>query len=150
MDNLMETFIKELRNRNYSRNTISAYSSLLVKFLEYAEQTRFEPEERIRNYLNGITDSPETVRLSYGAISLFYKLVLNKKCPYILDKIRKTKRLPYILSHEEIWSILNTIKNDKHRVLIALLYASGLRENEGVNLYLHIVEINKADIESPL
>lgn len=129
MNDLHNKFVRELRNRNYADKTIETYSWHVHHFVEFAESSNLTPEERIPAFLD-TRKGPEEKRLAYYGISLFYKLVIKKECPYILDRIRKKKRLPRILNREEVIRILESINNPKHRLMISFLYASGLRVSE--------------------
>jgi site-specific recombinase XerD len=61
-------------------------------------------------------------------------LILERPCPYVLDRVRSRKRLPTVFTHEEVTAILDCITNHKHWLMVALLYASGLRVSEVVAL----------------
>ena len=130
MKNYLEDFIREMKNRNYSGNIVRIYSGHLKHFLEYCRKTDFEPEQRIAVFLEVEERSPEQRRLAWSAIKLFYSLVLDKPCPYKLDRVRSRKRLPDILTREEVLKLLDNIENKKHRLIISLLYGSGLRVSE--------------------
>ena len=127
MRNYLDEFIRELKNRSYAKNTIRTYSGHLKHFLTFSRKSMYEPEKRIAVFLEKEKSSPEQRRLAWAAIKLFYDIVLKKDCPYKLDRVRNRKRLPDILTKEEILEILNHISNDKHRLIISLLYGSGLR-----------------------
>ncbi|MBN1524613.1 MAG: tyrosine-type recombinase/integrase [Spirochaetales bacterium] len=58
----------------------------------------------------------------------------HMECPYILDKVKRNKRLPAVLNRDEIIKILDQIKNNKHYCMIGLMYAGGLRVSEVVKL----------------
>jgi len=102
----------------------------LRDFLRFGSETSFEPEVRISVFLEEKKSTAEQKRLAWSAIKLFYRLILLKKCPYELDKIRSRKRLPDILSNEEVLELLKCISNTKHRLMISMLYGSGLRVSE--------------------
>ncbi len=130
---LYDTFIRELKNRRYAPNTIRAYGGSLVRFLEFKKRTSFEPGERISRFL-ATHDSPEPRRLAWNAIKLFYDLVLAKPCPYAIDRIRPRHRLPSFLDRSDILLLLSTIRNPKHRLMISMLYGSGIRISELVRM----------------
>lgn len=142
MDNYYTDFKEILKVKNYSRRTITIYSSYLSDFLDFAESTNYKPELRIIKFLEKI-DSEEVRRNSYNAVKLFYKLVLKKECPYILRMVKTRKRLPEVLTRNEINTILLSISNLKHRLMIAMLYASGLRVSEVVNIRVANVNLEK-------
>ena len=128
-----------MRNRNYAEKTIETYSYHVNNFLHFAESTNYSPEERIPAFLDGLHGGEER-RLAYYSISAFYRLLLKKDCPYLLDKIRKRKRLPNIISREEVIKILDTITNLKHRLMISFMYGSGLRVSEVTRIRIRDVD----------
>ncbi len=134
MRNYLEEFVRELKNRNYARNTIKTYSGHLKHFLTFSRNTDLAPEKRIAVFLEKEKSALEQRRLAWAAIKLFYVVVLKKDCPYKLNRVRSSKRLPDILTKAEVLEILNHISNDKHRLIICLLYGSGLRVSEVANL----------------
>ncbi|MBN2444892.1 MAG: tyrosine-type recombinase/integrase [Spirochaetales bacterium] len=146
MHELINIFIIELKNHNYARNTIKAYGKHVRNFIEYSEKNPWEPEMRIRMFLDSFSDSFEQKRIAFNAIKLFYKMVIKKKCPYSIDKAKRRKRLPGILNKEEILTLLSKIKNKKHYLMIALLYASGLRVSELVSLKVKDVDVSALTI----
>ena len=93
-----------------------------------------------------ILKSYEQKRIAYSAIRMFYKLVIKKECPYFQNKSRRRKRLPGILTKDEILTILSRIKNKKHFLMIALLYSSGLRVSEVVSLKVKDIDLKKLTI----
>jgi site-specific recombinase XerD len=137
--------MRELRNRNYARNSIKTYSSSLRRFLEFSRGTTYEPSERISRFLTQIP-SPEARRLAWNAIKLFYTLVLNKTCPYTLDKVHQRRRLPAVLNREDVLNILEKISNPKHRLMISMLFGSGLRVGEVVRLKVKDIDFNSLTI----
>ena len=147
MKNYLDDFIREMKNRNYSRNTIRIYSGHLKNFLEFSRRTSFEPEKRIAVFLETEEKSPEQRRLAWSAIKLFYSVVLDKPCPYKLDRVRTRKRLPDILTKEEVLEILNNISNKKHQLMISLLYGSGLRVSEVCRIKIRDVNLNNLSVK---
>lgn len=131
----------ELINHNYASNTIKIYMSKINKFLDYTETTNFSSKDRIMNFIS-IQNGPESRRHTNFAIRFFYDKVLKIDCPYQLNKVRGKKRLPTYLSLPEIISVLETITNITHKTMIAMLFGSGLRVNELVNLKVQDLDFN--------
>ncbi len=142
-DYLIE-FKREMKNRNYARNTIRTYSAHIGHFLVFSRRSEYDPYKRISIFLEEVVSTPEQRRLAWSAIKLFYDIVLKKECPYKLDRVRGRKRLPDILTKDEVLEIINVISNEKHRLIITFLYASGLRVSEVVNL--KIKDLNFSDL----
>lgn len=146
MDDYYEVFIREMKNRNYARNTVSVYSRHIKHFLEFSRLTTFDPETRISVFLSKEINTNESRRLAWSSIKLFYRVVLDKKCPYTLDRVRMRKRLPEILTNSEVVKILNCISNRKHKLMISFLYGSGLRVSEVVNLRIKDLDVNNGAV----
>jgi site-specific recombinase XerD len=129
-------FEQEMGRRNYSANTISIYSSNLKGF--FGQSTKDHPkninETDIREFL-GKFDEPNTQRSYHSAIKKFYEVCLgqSEKFKYI-PYARKNKKLPIVLSQEEVQRMFNACINTKHKVILALLYSTGLRVSELINL----------------
>jgi integrase/recombinase XerD len=135
----------ELRNRGYAPNTILAYGSSIERFMEFARKSPPQPAARISTFLAGI-ESMERRRIAWSAIKLLYDLVLKKPCPYTLDGIRPRHRLPNFLEREDVLRILGTIRNPKHRLIISMLFGSGLRISELVRLRVRDLDFHSLTI----
>jgi len=142
MSDYLIDFMKELKIKSYSARTINLYSSAFKKFLFYSENTKYEPKQRIINFLNEI-DSEEVRRISYNAIQLFYEIIIKKECPYKLEMVTSRKRVPEIMTKSEINKLLSSITNDKHRLIISMIYGSGLRVSEVVNIKVGEIDLEK-------
>jgi integrase/recombinase XerD len=141
MTQYLEAFHREAKNRGYAANTIRTYGKGLCRFLEFKEKTSFEPAERISRFLSTY-DSREARRIAWNAIKLFYELVVRKPCPYKLEKTRGRCRLPSFLERSDVMVLLSRIRNPKHRLMISMLFGSGLRVGE-------IVRIRIRDLDFP-
>lgn len=139
----LNCFEQELIIRNYAFKTRKNYLNKLKQFLLFSfDNNHLIPYERIREYLNSISVSPEVVRQTFMAIKIFYDLVVKKECPYRLDRQKRKRRLPRILSNDEIKVILSMIANPRQRLMISMLYASGLRISEVVRLKVSDVDLD--------
>ncbi len=136
-----ERFEAEMKIRNYSAKTIRAYLFYFHKFESFAGRHNYEPGEQIFRFLKLYEDKPATVKVCYACIKTFYRLVIHRDCPYVLDRPRRNKELPRVLSREEILIILSSVQNLRHRTMIAMLYGSGLRVSEVVDLRVRDVDL---------
>lgn len=139
--------IKRLRNymeyKKYAKNSIDLYCSCLAKFLsvhsvKYSEPVKV-PASAIIQYLSSFKEA-NTHKANLSAIKLFYEKCLNQNCKF--DKIeypRSARKLPIVLSVDEIQRMFNVCENKKHKVILALLYSCSLRVSELINLkWIHI------------
>ncbi len=139
----------ELKLRGFSQQTVKTYTRHNKLFLDYIKK---EPnqvvEEDIRKYLaHMISDeksSPRTIALKKAALKFLYddlmkKGIVNLKTPKI------PKSHPNVLTKEEVKSLINTAPRDKTRLIIELIYSSGLRVSECVSL-----KVNDLDLDNKL
>jgi site-specific recombinase XerD len=139
------SFARELKNRGYAPNTLRAYGASLDRFLRFSAETSYPPGERISRFL-ATCDSQEPRRIAWSAIRLFYDLVLGKPCPYVLDKVRPRHRLPSFLERSDVLLLLSKIRNPRHRLMISMLYGSGIRIGELVRLRIGDVDFSTLSV----
>lgn len=138
IEKYVQLFSNDLLLKNYSYNTIENYCSQIKLFLQYFEKKANKPseisEKQIKAWLlEAKSINSRKQRLS--AVKLFY--ALTGKQPLKLRNIeypRAEKKLPIILSQEEIQRMFNVCSNTKHKVILTLLYSCGLRISELINL----------------
>ncbi len=129
-------FEQEMKRRNFADNSIEIYSSCLKKF--FGQSIKDHPkninETDIREFLAKIIE-PNTQRGYHSAIKKFYEICLGQKEKFkYIPYCRKDKKLPIVLSQQEIQRMFDVCENKKHKVILALLYSCGLRVSELINL----------------
>jgi site-specific recombinase XerD len=142
-----DEFIKTLTLKNYSPNTIRTYKSMLQEFLEYYK--KLDPakitEEQIRDYLLFLLDERK-ISISYqnqsiNAIKFYYEQILGRPVrTYYIQRPKKEKILPNVLSEQEVLQILNNTDNLKHKTILSLIYSAGLRRGELINLKIKDID----------
>lgn len=114
-------------------NYISCVNNFLNKFSNYREPKEI-PTQEIKEYLLTFK-TINTRKHNLCAIKSFYKMSVGM--PTKIDKIpypKSDKKLPQVLSFEEVQKMFNVCENLKHKVILALLYSCGLRVSELINL----------------
>jgi len=141
----------ELRSRKYSPRTQRSYlfyNCLLCNMLQKTPE-EINPED-ITIFLASIEKDREysssSMNLALSAIKFFYKRVLKKDIVNTQSRPRHDKNLPMVLSKTEILRILTLERNIKHRLLLMLVYSSGLRVSEVVSLKREHVDISRGII----
>lgn len=137
----------ELRLRGYSNNTVKNYSDCLRKYFEFKRCNLERIDlESIRKFLlekQSRGFAGQTINLYLNAIKFFYREVLGFRGSIYFRTAKKPKRLPVVLSREEISRIIGKIRNKKHRLMVSLAYGAGLRVSEVVSLKVGDVELRE-------
>ncbi|WP_439880140.1 tyrosine-type recombinase/integrase [Pontibacter sp. MBLB2868] len=147
-------YLEKLYLLNYSMNTIRTYHSLLLRFLNsYSEKGMAAmnafSEEDINQYHRQMVQagsySCSFVNQSINAVKFYYQRVLGRHEVQLRDVERPEKpdRLPTVLSKQEVKKILEATDNLKHRCMLQLLYAGGLRIGEVISLSLSDVQSDR-------
>lgn len=142
----LEKLEMELKLRAFSPRTIQSYLFYNRKFLEFAKkQPEQVTEDDVRSYianLLGRNVSAKSIILIKSALKFFYDDVLKKNIVNIKSP-KVSKKLPVVLTKEEVRTMIDSVENEKHRLIVALLYSSGLRVSELVNLKVGDLELNE-------
>lgn len=129
-------FIQEMNRRNYSKNTINNYVSCLNVFFSTVKKDHPKNinESDIKEFLSKCI-RVNTQRNYQSAIKKFYEICLNQKNKFKnIPYARVEKKLPIVLSQDEVQRMFNVCDNLKHKVILSILYACGLRVSELINL----------------
>jgi hypothetical protein len=124
----LERFRQYLQVRKYAEETINNYVPALNHFLKYfhGEDLRKLSNIDLEEYqMRAVID--KKLSISYqntliSAVKLFYESVIGKKVdPEFIKRPRREKRLPNIMSMEQVAALINAVKNQKHRMMLALI-----------------------------
>lgn len=133
---LLKNYTRELKIRGMAESTRKSYLSAFKSFLAYfdGEDYRYISKQSILDYLESLFDiaaSKPYINMQINAIKFYYEKVLNQpRKTYYLQRPFKDRKLPVVLSIEEIHMILEKFGNFKHRTLIETIYTHGLRVSE--------------------
>lgn len=137
----VEKYSRWMNANRYPESTVQTYTSMMVKFLRFVS-----PKEAEDCTSDDLTRMIEEVilprRLSHSfqnqmisSVKKFYSSVYSKVIdPGSLTRPRPIHRLPNVLSKDEVKLIINGLTNEKHRVMLSLIYACGLRRSELLQL----------------
>ncbi len=128
----------ELKLRGFSMQTSKMYLFYNRKFLDFMKKSPEDIEEDdIREFLaykmSDDSLSNASIALIKASLKFFYMDMLGKNLSLVRTP-KASKKLPVILTRSEIKNLLENTRNKKHRLLIELLYSSGLRLSECINL----------------
>lgn len=132
---------QKLKLKGYAGNTRKTYITQFRDFVRFFPDNRPEElgEDEIRHYLLYLIDKRKvgisTQNTAINAIKFYYERVLGQERKvYYLERPMKERKLPHVLSQEEIVRIFERIPNLKHRLALMLIYSGGLRRSELLNL----------------
>lgn len=136
-----------MRNKRYSESSIKTYSEALSVFFRFLENK--SPEEISNEDLElfqkayiikkGLSASFQSQVIN--AVKLFFSTRIKKKItPELITRPKRPKLLPNVLSKEEMQAILDAVGNLKHKTMLSLLYACGLRRSEVLSLKLSDIQ----------
>ena len=143
---LFAVLAQELKLRNYSHKTLKAYRSCLRSFIAYfsPRHPRELTNEDIRSYLLYLIEkklAASTINQVFNALRFLY--VELYKMPFTIGNIprpKNEKKLPNVLSQEEVLKIFSHVDNLKHKTLLMLIYSAGLRVGESVRLKISDID----------
>lgn len=147
MDVYLKKLKDELRLRNYSPKTIKSYSHCVAEYL-YAKRNNFDlvDIDFIKQFLLSKIDkgmSSQSVNQKLQAINFFCRNVLKFNGKIDIKFAKTASKLPIVLSRDEIQLILKVINNEKHNLMVAVAYSSGLRVSEIINLKVKDINLTE-------
>lgn len=131
---------QDIRARGYAYQTEKTYLHWVRRFILF--HNKRHPREMGAEHINSFLShlgcqrhcSPATQRIALNALVYLYRKFLKVELDALnFEKARIKRHLPVVLTHEEVQRILAQLP-DKHRLMVSLLYGSGLRQNELLNL----------------
>jgi len=141
MTSLRRRFIEDMQIRNLAENTQKSYIQQVSLFVRYFQKS---PEllrpDHIRAYQLHLTNekklSTGSITVAISALRFLYRVTLKKDWPFddFIPAPKAPKKLPIILSPEEVLQFLDCVRSRKHRAILTTCYAAGLRISEAVAL----------------
>ncbi|MBQ7104928.1 MAG: tyrosine recombinase XerC [Bacilli bacterium] len=150
--NEIKDYLKYLEfQKNYSKHTIESYEQDIIEYLEYLDEQKIKflkiTYEEIREYLKYLSDKKDinsTISRKISALRGFYKFLQNNNKldnnPFSLINLpKKEKKLPRFFFYNELEELFNTPKlntplGQRDRLILEMLYATGVRVSELVNI----------------
>jgi len=147
MTHLRQMMLDELQRRNYAQSTAEAYVHALKEFAAYYRKPpdRLGPKEISQFQLHLLRDrklATRTVMQRVAAVRFFFVHTLKRFYPPNTFRYPKSpRRLPIILSQEEVQRMIDAATSLLHRALLMTLYSTGMRRAE-------VTRIKVRDIDS--
>jgi integrase/recombinase XerD len=141
MTPLRQRMIEDMQIRNLSPHTQKSYVQQISLFARHFGKSPIElcPED-IRTYQVYLTNerklAPSSILIAVSAIRFLYKVTLKREWAFdeVVPACKKPQKLPTVLSPEEVLQLLGSVPSVKHRTILTICYAAGLRISEAVRL----------------
>ncbi|MCL6588972.1 MAG: site-specific integrase [Firmicutes bacterium] len=139
--------------RGFSPHTKKAYLKEIRFFLAHHHQpVEFLTEKNIREYLYYLISSQDAsnskVDIAYSAIKFFFEFCLQQHLNFrYIPRSKKEKRLPCLLSRNEIKRIFDVTSNLKHKAILMTIYGAGLRVSEATHLQITDIDSSNMQIQ---
>jgi len=145
---VLRNLVADLRLRNYSKRTIDSYVYHNNKFLEYVDKSpKYVTKDDIKQYLTFLSTNkevePATFNLILSSVKFYYEEVLKKRFKLDLKRAKLDKHIPTVIPREEIKRMIEVTLNLKHKLLIVVLYSSGLRVSECISIKIDQLFLEK-------
>ena len=147
MTELRQRTLDELQRRNFSPHTIRGYIRTIRDFAAYFHKSPDQlGVEEVRQFqLHMLRDqklATGTVQNRMTALHFFFKRVLKRHDPELYDMAltRRPKKLPVVLSPEEVEKLIEAAPNIRYRMILVLLYSTGLRRTEASQLKIEDID----------
>ncbi len=134
----------KLLQRNYSENTRNIYLYFLRDFDAFCTQNNLNPQEDVQPYILHLIHSGysiSTQNQAINAIKFYWEHMLGMPRQVIsIDRPMKERKIPIVLSANEVSDIFKSVRNLKHRMILTTIYALGLRIGELCNLRIDNID----------
>ncbi|MFH1787260.1 MAG: site-specific tyrosine recombinase/integron integrase [archaeon] len=131
-----------LKLHNFSQKTIKSYNLIISDFLKSSNNiSNNDVKEYILNAINK-KQSTSYIKQKYAVLKLLFNL-LGKSQEFDLPNYKRESKIPEVLNKEQTKKIIHSITNKKHKLMIKLMYAGGLRVSELLNLKPKDIDIER-------
>ena len=146
-DSLYEKHVSALKRQGKSPKTVEAYARAVRRIAAYFDHCpdRLKADD-LKVYFSALlkTHSWSTIKLDRNGLQFFYKHVLEKQWEWVdIIKPPVQKKLPDILTPEEIELVINSTREARYQTYILTLYSMGLRLGEALNLCIGDIDARK-------
>jgi len=146
----VEEFLKKLEiELKISKNSTYTIRNYLDANKQLFEQSHKQPEELnvddVKMFMaEKLTDkSSSSIILFLAAVKYSYTNILKKDITLGIKRPKKEKRIPVVMTKEEVKRLINSIYSDKSRLMVSLLYACGFRISELINLKIEDLDFSE-------
>jgi site-specific recombinase XerD len=138
---LRQRMIEDMQVRNLSPHTQTSYVQQVSLFARhFGKSPELLSPDDIRAYQLYLTNekklAPGSILIAVASLRFLYKVTLHKDWTFedVIPAPQKPQTLPVVLSPEEVLQFLSCVRSFKHRTILTVCYAAGLRISEAIRL----------------
>lgn len=143
----VELLKQEMKLRGFSQKTVKSYIHYINEALRFASIGPREVKTAdIKDYLEFLAvsgKSASTLNTAYSALKFYFESVMKRGFFVNIPRAKNKRRLPVVLSKQEVAKMLEVIKNSKHHCIISIMYGCGLRVSEVVNIKMLDIDLDR-------
>lgn len=151
MGEFRNKMLQKMELKNFSPRTIEVYLYHMEKLVKYYRKSPDKISyEEIESHLHNLLiqkASSSAMAQAYSAVKYFYCEVMDRD--WKLSKIprpKTEKKLPVILSAEEVKRIIDLVRNRRSRIILMTLYSGGMRLKEATHLKIKDIDSKRMEI----
>lgn len=138
---------KMMKLRYFSQKTIKSYLYYNRELLKFTGKgPRQVTNDNIKKYLGDLVKSgisASTLNVAMNALKIYYRDIMKRRFFVDIKPVKQDKKLPTVLSKEEVKKIINVVSNPTHRMIVEFLYATGVRVSELVNMKVGDLDLDR-------
>jgi site-specific recombinase XerD len=146
MKDLKDRMMEDMKLRSLAPGTQKGYLDAITALAEHYHRRPDQlSQEQIRDYLLYLIGTRKfaksTFKIHLSALKFLYRRTLGRPWPVLeLPRIKTEKKLPVVLSREEVWSVLDRVRRPQARMSLILMYTCGLRVSEALHLRIQDID----------
>jgi len=138
---------REMQIKNYSHKTIDSYLYCIKYLITYYHKppnkiNTDEIKEYIQYKINKDVSS-STIAVYINAFNFLYQKIYRRSFDLKINIPKRAKKLPIVLSKTQIQTIIQNIKNTKHKLVVSMAHASGLRVSEIQSIKIRDLDLDQ-------
>lgn len=136
-----------MKIRNFSQKTVRVYLYYIIALFQFVHKSPTTVNAQdIKDYLEYLADTgsnSSTINIAHTALRFYFENILHRSFFVNVPRAKKAKKLPIILSKQELNRMIQVTDNLKHKLMIQILYSSGLRVSELSNLQISDIDLSR-------
>ncbi|MBI2135574.1 tyrosine-type recombinase/integrase [Candidatus Woesearchaeota archaeon] len=138
----------ELKLRGFTERTIGNYCYQTKKFLEFSKvDPKKASQDEVKKYMAYLLSDrnykASSVNLLVSALKFFFNEIIKHDIVNGLKALKQEKKLPTMLSQDELKHLIDVTDNIKHKLLIEFMYSAGLRVSEAVKIKVNDLDFDE-------